>query len=158
MKVKITPTQQKERLAENLERRVEKVEVEDEEISVETEEPEKLGKVPGVESFKFNGERYEGIKGKPVSKEAYARIESREDAVKALLATIEGYDLRVIDTDREWDLRRLREFNPDIKQLNRPSETLEVEYAISDLEAAEKVDIGLPEDEEVERIYRELLT
>ena len=157
MKVKITPTEQKEQLAENLERRVKNVEVKEKSIKVETDEPEKLGKVPGIESFSFEGETYEGLQGKPVEKEAYAKIESREDAVKALLATIEGYDLRVIDTDREWDLRRLREFNPDIKQLNKPSESLNVKYTISELEIAKKVDIETPE-EEIEKIYRELLT
>ncbi|MFB6143742.1 MAG: hypothetical protein ABEJ98_00385 [Candidatus Nanohaloarchaea archaeon] len=158
MKVEVVPSGDKDRLAENLERRVEEVEKQGEMLLVETENPSKLGKVPGVEKFRYHEEEHEGLEGKPVRTEAYAKIESREDAVKALLATIEGYDLRVIDTEREWDLRRLKAFNPDIKQVNRESKALEIDYSISDTEIGEKIEIETPGEEDVERIYREFLT
>lgn len=157
MKVKISPSGDEEQLADNLERRVEQVETAGDEVVVETSEPEKLAKIPGVESFKVDNEEHKGLAGKPVDEEAYAKIDSREDAVKAFLATVQGYDLRVINTEREWDLRRLKQYNPDIKEVNKPSETFEVDYTISDVKIGEKIEIEMPEDEEVERIYREFL-
>lgn len=161
MKAKISPTEDIDRLQENLEKRVKEVEKESNKLIAEIEGAELLERVPGIESFEVDGEEREGLGGKPVKEEAYARIETKQDVVKAFLATLEGYDLRVLNTERNWDLRNLRQYNPDIKHLKFDSsrEFLEIEKTVSDVENAEKVDIEMPEtEEEVEVIYREMLT
>jgi len=164
MELIVTPSQDKNRLAENLEKRVEKVEVEENVIVVETDEPEIVERVPGVEKFERDGEEEPGLKGKPVQEEAYAKVESKKDAVKALIATTEGYDLRVLNSSREWDMRQLKKYNPNMKHLkfDSPKKTLGIEKTISELEESkdiEKIDIELPEDKEkLELIYREMLT
>ncbi len=161
MEVKISPTENISRLRGNLEKRVEDIEKEDGKLIAQVESPEFLERVPGVESFEANGEKKEGLGGKPVNEEAYIRIETKEDTVKAFLATVQGYDLRVLNTEREWDLRNLRQYNPDIKhlKLDSPRDVLEIGKTVSDVEGAEKVDIEMPEDdEEIEVIYREMLT
>ena len=164
MELIITPSQDKKRLAENLENRVEKVEIEGEKLVVETDEPDIIERTPGVEKFEQEGEEEPGLKGKPVQEEAYAKVESKKDAVKALIATTEGYDLRVLNSNRDWDMRNLKKYNPNMKHLkfNSPSKTLGIEKTISELEDSkdiEKIDIELPEDQEkLELIYREMLT
>lgn len=161
MEITVRPTEDPERLKENLEKRVENVEVEDGKLRVELEDPEILGRTPGVESYTVEGEEREGLKGRPVTVPVYAKVESEEDAVKALLATIEGYDLRILNSGREWDLRQLKRYNPDIKHLkfDEPKEFLEIEKTISEEVDAEKVEVEIPEDdEEVKLIYREMLT
>lgn len=163
MKLVITPSQDKNRLAENLRKRVEEVEINDKKLVVETDEPEIIERTPGVKKFEQDGEEKPGLKGRPVQEEAYARIESKEDAVKALIATTEGYDLRILNSNRDWDLRNLKKFNPDIKHLKfeTPKETLGIEKTISEVEDSEvkEIDIEMPENkEEIELIYREMLT
>lgn len=160
MKVEIKPTEDIHRLKENLEKRVQEAEIEDGKLIVETEEIETVEKTPGVEEYTVEGETHPGLKGRPVQEEAYAKIESREDAVRALLATVQGYNLIVLDTDREWDLRKLKNYNPDIKELksDEPVEELSIERSVSDIEGTEKVDIEMPDEEESELIYREMLT
>lgn len=160
MKVKITPTQDIEQLKDNLEKRAEKAEIDGETIIAEVDDPGKLERVPGIESFRVAGETRKGLKGRPVDELAYTRLESREDAVRALLATVHGFNLVVLETDREWDLRQLRRYNPDIKRLksSEPREELGVEKAVSDIEGVEKIDIEMPDKEETETIYREMLT
>lgn len=162
MEIKVHPTRDPEQLKENLERRVDNVTVEDGELIVDLEDPELLSRTPGIEYYIVKGEEKEGLKGEPVNLPVYAKIESEEDAVKALLATIEGYDLRILDTGREWDLRQLKRYNPDIKHLkfDEPRDFLEIEKTISDgVDNVEKVEIEMPEDdEELEMIYREMLT
>ena len=163
MRIVITPSQNRDRLQENLEKQVEKVEEDGDKIVVETNEPEKVEKTPGVESFEIDGEEHPGLKGRPVQEIAYAKIESKKDAVKALIATTEGYDLRILNTGRDWDLRKLKQYNPDIKHLkfNSPKEALGIQKSISETEdeKVEKVEVEMPEDEEeIELIYREMLT
>lgn len=161
MKAKIVPTENIDRLQENLEKRVKELEKEGDKLVAEVEDPEFLERVPGVESFEVDGEEFEGLGGRPVERQAYVRIEDMEDAVKAFLATVQGYDLRVLNTGRDWDLINLRQYNPDIKHLkiDSPRDVLEVEESVSDVEGAEKVDIEMPEnEEEIEVIYREMLT
>jgi|AntDeeMetagen134_2_1112570.scaffolds.fasta_scaffold10643_2 hypothetical protein len=164
MELIITPSQDKKRLAENLERHVEKIEIKDEKLVIETDKKDIIERTPGVEKFEIDGEKEPGLKGKPVQKEAYAKVESKEDAVKALIATTEGYDLRVLNSNRDWDMRNLKKYNPDMKHLksNSPKKILGIEKTISDLEDSEgieKVNIEMPEDrEKLELIYREMLT
>lgn len=159
MKLEITPTEKPERLAENLEKRVEEVKVTDGVLEVETDSYSFLDRVPGVESYEAE-EEHEGIGGSPVETKAYARIESREDAVRCLLATVEGFDIVVLNTEREWDLRKLRRFNPDIKHLksDEPVEGLGIESALFESEDLERIDVEMPEEEQVLKIYREMLT
>ena len=131
---------------------------------METDEPEIIERTPGVEKFEKDGEEEPGLKGRPVQEEAYAKVESKKDAVKALIATTEGYDLRVLNSNREWDMRNLKKYNPNMKHLkfDSPKKTLGIEKTISELEDSEeveKIEIELPDDpEELEIIYREMLT
>lgn len=160
MKVEIKPTEKKEQLKENLEKRVEDIRVEEEKLVAETEDPGKIERTPGVESFETEGEKHPGLKGRPVQEEAYAKLENREDAVKALLATVQGYNLMILETDRNWDLKQLKKYNPDIKELKSDDlvEQLGIEKAITDIKGAEKVEIEMPDEEKKEIIYREMLT
>lgn len=160
MKVEITPTEKIKVLKENLERHVEDVKAEDGELTAETDNIERLRKTPGIESFRFDGKEEEGLKGSPVDEQAYAKIESERDAVKALIATINGYDLRILNSGRQWDLNRLKEYNPDIKHLkvNEPRNEFGIEKSISEVEATEVVEIDVPEKEDMKTIYREMLT
>ncbi len=159
MEVKVKTSGDPEKLAENLRGRVEDVEISEDVLKVEISDPELLSRTPGVESYSYDGEEHPGLKGKPTDEQAYARLESRRDAVKALIAITEGYDLRVLDTDREWDLRQLKKYDPDLKHLkfDEPKDFLGIKKSISDLEGVDKVDIEVPEDK-VELIYREMLT
>jgi hypothetical protein len=150
MKAKVKPTEKSEKLLEYLEPRTESAEKkEDESIEVELEEVEKLSQVPGIESYEVDGEKNEGLGGKPIHKKAFVEIEDMEDAAKAFLATVEGYTLYV-STEREWDLRLLREYNSEIVRAER--------------EVAEKLDVDeLDEEFDVSReeligIYQEFLT
>ncbi|MFB6189958.1 MAG: hypothetical protein ABEJ91_00075 [Candidatus Nanohaloarchaea archaeon] len=157
MRVEITVTEGAERLAENLEKRTDEI-VSRDPLVVEIEDPELLSRVPGVESFRVDGEQRKGLGGAPVKEQAYARIESRRDAAKAFLATVMGYDLRVLDTSREWDYRNLKRYNPDIKHLkfDEPREELAIDRALFDAPELEEVEIEL-EDEDVEEVYRKML-
>lgn len=160
MKAEVEPAAKIDRLEENLRKRVKEVRRKGSRLIVETESIEKLEKTPGIKSFTVNGEKHEGLGGEPVDEQVYARIETKEDAVKALIATLEGYNLVVLNTERQWDLRRLREYNPDIKHLkqDQPEEFLGIEKTISDIEGLEKVDIGLEEEDDIPLIYQEMLT
>lgn len=159
MRIKVKPTENLEKLKENLEKRVESIEASDGELVVKGDR-ETIERTPGVEKFRIEGETYPGLKGSPVDENAYAELESREDAVKALLATIQGFNLVVLDTDREWDLRQLRKYNPDIKQLKSdgPVEELGIDRSLSGIGDTEEVEVEMPDEEEAETIYREMLT
>lgn len=163
MKITVQASADKQILAEILDRRTKNAEIQGAKIEVETEEPEKVERTPGVESFNIDGEKRPGLKGRPVQEEAYARIESKRDAVKALLATTEGYDLRVLNSSRDWDIRSLKKFNPDMKHLkfNSPKEVLGIDKTISEIDenGIERIEIEMPENsEKIELIYREMLT
>jgi hypothetical protein len=164
MELIVTPSQDKTKLAENLEKQVDKVKINGEKLVVETDEPAIIERTPGVEKFKLEGEEEPGLKGRPVQEEVYAKIESKADAVKALIATTEGYDLRVLNSSREWDMRNLKKYNPNIKHLKfeSPKDILGIDKTISEIEDSknlEKVKVELPDDQqEIELIYQEMLT
>ncbi|WP_414836434.1 hypothetical protein [Candidatus Nanohalococcus occultus] len=160
MKVEVFPTENPEQLVENLEKRAETAELKDGKIEVETDSYGFLEKVPGIEKFEAEGNEHMGLGGKPVEKQVYAKIESKEDAVECLLATVEGYDLRILNTGRDWDLRKLKKFNPDIKHLkfDEPREEFGIEKALFETDSFDQISVEMPEKEEVLKIYRELLT
>ncbi|MFB6245134.1 MAG: hypothetical protein ABEJ03_02190 [Candidatus Nanohaloarchaea archaeon] len=148
-------------LEDNLRKRVESMQRADGSLVVEVEDLSLLERTPGVAEFETpEGDTIPGIGGSPVDEQVYARLESREDAVRCLLATVGGYDLVVLETTREWDLRRLKRFNPRMKHLKRqkPAEELGVERALFEAEGLEKVEVEMPEPDEVVGIYREKLT
>jgi hypothetical protein len=149
MKAEIKPTEEKKELAEYLRPRVESLKVEEESLVAEIDKPEKLSSIPGIESFTVEGEEKEGLGGKPIHREAFYEINSREDAARAFLATVEGYTLYV-STEREWDLRKLREYNSEIV---RAGEDVAEELGIEDLD--EDFDVSR---EELLGIYDEFLT
>lgn len=159
MKIKITPTQQPEKLRDNLEKTAESIELEDGKIEAEIEKEETVAKTPGVEKYAVKGEEKKGLKGRPVQEKAYAQLETKKDAVKALLATINGYNLVILNTGREWDLRQLRKYNPRIIELknDEPKEELGINKALFESEKAEKVDIPM-EEVDISAVYREMLT
>lgn len=160
MKIDITPTQQPEKLRENLEKSVENVEIEEENtVKVETDKEELIAKTPGIEKYTVKGEEKEGLKGRPVQEKAYAKLETRKDAVKALLATINGYNLVILDPERDWDLRQLRKYNPRIIELKHstPKEELGIEKALFQNQELEKIEVPL-EQVDIPKVYREMLT
>lgn len=158
MEIKVKPTEKIQLLKQQLEKRKGKAEIQGEQIIVEAENTEFLEKIPGIEEYTAQGETTEGLKGRPLQEQAYIRIEDKKDAVKAFLATMDGYRLVVLNSEREWDLRKLREYNPGIKQLktDEPKEVLGIEQAVGDVEGLEEVEIEVS-DEEVELVYREML-
>lgn len=159
MKIRVVPTQDIEKLKQNLENRVEDIDIEEDELIVKTEKQELISKTPGIESYVVDGEEKPGVGGKPVSKQAYAKIDSEEDAVKALIATVKGYNLVVLNTEREWDYRQLKKYNPNIKRIksDSPKQDLGIEYAVFPHQDYEQVETPVQEDE-IEIIYRTMLT
>ena len=158
MEIKVNPTEKIQLLKQQLEKRKGNAEIQGEQIMVEAENTEFLEKIPGIEEYTAHGETTECLKGRPLQEQAYIRIEDKKDAVKAFLATMDGYRLVVLNSEREWDLRKLREYNPGIKQLSsdEPKEVLGIEHAVGDVEGLEEVEIEVS-DEEVELVYREML-
>lgn len=158
MEIKVKPTEKIQLLKQQLEKWKGNAEIQGEQIIVEAENTEFLEKIPGIEEYTAQGETTEGLKGRPLQEQAYIRIEDKKDAVKAFLATMDGYRLVVLNSEREWDLRKLREYNPGIKQLktDEPKEVLGIEQAVGDVEGLEEVEIEVS-DEEVELVYREML-
>ena len=160
MRVEITATENPKRLKENISKRVESSELEKGRLVVETESTDFLDRTPGIDSFKINGVEEEGIGGKPVEEKAYAKLDSREDAVRCLLATIKGYDLMILNSGREWDLRQLKKYNPDIKHLkfDEPKDLFDIEKSVCDIDGTDQIELEMPSDEDVEKIYRSQLT
>lgn len=156
VEVEIRPTQDAEQLSENLEERVQETKVEDGKVVIQIEE-DNLGlleRTPGIEEYTVEGETFEGLKGRPVQEKAYVKLEDSRDTAEALLATIEGYDLIVLDTEMEWELKLLRRFNPDIKHLTSGrSEIFDVEKTLESGTDREKVEYDIS-DEEVEVLNR----
>lgn len=157
MKIKVKPTEKIEALKEDIENRKGNAEIQDEKIIVEAEETEFLEKTPGIEEYTVDGETTEGLKGRPLQEQAYIRIEDKRDAVKAFLATMDGYNLVVLNSGREWDIRKLKEYNSGIKHLkvDNPRDYLGVEKSIGEMEGLESVEMELT-DKEVELVYREM--
>lgn len=160
MNIQITPTEKPGQVKDNLKKRAEEIEVtESGKVIVEIEKEETVAKTPGIDTYTVEEEEKEGLKGRPVQEKAYAELESKEDAVKALLATINGYNLIVLNSGRDWDLRQLRKYNPSIIELknDEPKEELGVEKALFQDEELEKV--GVPMEEvNVPQVYQEMLT
>jgi len=159
MKIKVKPTEKIQKLKEDIEKRQGNAKIEGEKVIVEAENTEFLEKIPGIEEYTYEGETKQGLKGRPLDEQAYIKIESKEDAVKAFLATMDGYNLVVLNTGREWDLRKLKEYNPDIKHVktDKPKEMLGIEKAVGDIEGLEQIEIEFS-DEEKELVYREMLS
>ena len=158
MKVKVKPTQDPEKLAENLEKKVKAVETGEKRLEVKLDEEnlDILERTPGIESLEAESFSEEGLKGRPVQEKAYARLETRRDLARAVVATIDGYDLTVLHTGKKWDLKVLRRFNPDVKHLkeDKPVEVLGIEKTLHrEDEELKQVDIELTE-EEVEMVCR----
>ena len=160
MRAIIKATEKPEKLIKNLESRFEKIEKKDGKIEVETDKPEKLEKIPGIKFFKLKGEKKKGLGGKPVDEYAYIKLESWQDTVKAFLATVQGYSLVVLKSERIWDLKQLKKYNPDIKHLKneKPQEELGVKKSLEKFENTEKIKLETPNEEKMEKIYREMLT
>ncbi|MFB6159300.1 MAG: hypothetical protein ABEJ95_06630 [Candidatus Nanohalobium sp.] len=149
MKAEVKPTEKKKRLVEYLKPRHSEVTRKNDKIIVKTEEPEKLARTPGIEEYTVEEETKDGLGGKPIHREAFTQVETRIDAAKAFLATVNGYTL-YISTNREWDLRQLKKYNSEIKQADRK---LVEKLDINELEQ----ETELPQ-EKLDAIYREFLT
>ena len=158
MKVEIKPTEKPEKLEDNLEKRADNAETREGKVIAEIEDPGLMDRLPGVEKYWMEDEEYEGLKGRPVQEQAYAKINSREDLVKAFLATIDGYDLRILECGDDWDLRVLKRFNPDIKEMNfdEPKEVLGIEKALFEYEGLEEVEIDVS-DEDIDIVYEYMM-
>lgn len=163
----IQPTEDIEKLQENIETRLQKeTKIENQRIIIldlPENQQKKLNKIPGIQKYrKTNEEEWQpGLKGKPIQEQAYAKLENKRDAVKALIATQEGYNLVILRTDKDWDLRQLKKYNPSIKQLKhkKPPKQLDIQKTITPLEDKEKVEIEMPnEEQEIEIIYQKMLT
>lgn len=157
MRIKVKPTEKIQVLKEDIENRKGSAEIEDDKIIVETEDTDFLEKVPGVKEFTVDGETKEGLKGRPLHEQAYIRIEDKRDAVEAFLATMDGYNLIVLNSGRDWDIRKLKEYNSGIKHLkaDEPRDYLGVEKSIGEIKNLESVEMELT-DEEVKLVYREM--
>lgn len=150
MKAEIKPTEKPEKLLEYLKPRFSKAEKEEQKIIVELEEPEKLGRIPGIDSYKTENKKTEGLGGKPIHREAFYKIETREDAARAFLATVEGITL-YIDTEREWDIQLLKKYNSEIVEMEEEvAEELGIEELNKDFEDVSRA--------ELLAIYDEFLT
>lgn len=159
MEIKVKPTEKIQLLKEQIDNRKGNAEIEDGKVIVEAESTDFLEKIPGVEEYTAEGETTEGLKGRPIQEKAYIRIEDREDAVKAFLATMDGYDLVVLNSERGWDVGRLKRYNPDIKELksDEPVDFLDIEKGIGSFEDLEEVEIDVSQ-EDVDFVYREMLS
>jgi hypothetical protein len=158
MKVEIKPTQDIQILKQNLEKRVHEVERHDDKLIATLGENAEhtLDRTPGIREYETEDGVKEGIKGRPVQEEAYARLDSRRDLARAVVATIDGYDLRVLDTEKDWDMKILRSFNPNIKELkmDEPSDVLQIEKTLEkEDEDHETVEVEMDE-EEIEMVLR----
>jgi hypothetical protein len=150
MEVEVKPSGDPELLVNNLSRRLDGAERKNRLIVVETGNPQDLSTIPGVEWYEpRDSQRHSGVGGSCIGEEepAFKRIESRRDAAEALAATLDGFSL-VVRTERRWDLKCLKRFNPDIKNLKSGDpESL-------GFQKLEDTDFSPSEQEEVESLYR----
>lgn len=157
MEATVQPTQDLKVLRENLEARELETTVKNDQIIVEASK-EKLVKVldntPGIEKYSINGEKFEGLKGRPVQEKTYAKLETDKDVAEAFIATVEGHDLIILEGGVDWHLKLLKKFNPDIRQLSSGrSDIFDVEKSLLDEGNEERIEYDLSE-EEVEKIIR----
>lgn len=155
MKAEIKPTEKIDTLIKNLEPRVESIEKKSGKIVVEASDLDFLEKVPGIKEFELDGEHSKGLGGSPVEEKAYVKLHSKEDVVRAFLATASGYDLLVVDCSRDWDLKLLRRYNPSIKEVSEPSEVFQVKKSVN-VEGFEGLDFDL-EGKDVDAVYRKVV-
>ncbi len=154
MKIEITPTEKPGALEKNLRARVKEIHRDGTKITVETEDSDFLEKVPGIKEYSVEKETRKGMGGSPVDEKAYIKMDTREDVAKAFLATASGYDLVVINSSREWDLKLLRKYNPSIKEVSEPSDVFGIKKSVN-VEGYEKIGIEV-DDEEVDIVYRQV--
>ncbi len=154
MKIEVIPTEKPEALEKNLRPRVKEIEREGNRIQIETEDLEFLKKVPGIKEYRLDEETKKGMGGSPVDEKAYIKMETREDVAKAFLATASGYDLVVINSSREWDLKLLRKYNPSIKEVSEPSDVFEIDKSVN-VDGYQKIGIEIDENE-VDVVYRQV--
>lgn len=158
MEAKVKPTQDVEILRENLEARELETTVKgDDKLIVEASEDKLVNVIdttPGIENYFIDGQEFEGLNGRPVQEKMYARLRTDEDVAKAFLATVEGYDLVVLDGGLDWHLRLLKKYNPDIRQLSSGRDDLfDVDKSLLDEGPEEEIEYELSE-EEIEKIIR----
>ncbi|NMJ76550.1 hypothetical protein GLU01_00590 [Nanohaloarchaea archaeon] len=149
MEVEVKPSGDTQLLVDNLSRRIDGAERKNGLIVVETDNPQDLSTIPGVEWYEpRDGQRQSGVGGSCIGEDsAFKRVENRRDAAEALAATLDGFSL-VVRTERRWDLKCLKRFNPDIKNLKSGDpESL-------GLQKLEHTGFSPPEQEEVEDLYR----
>jgi hypothetical protein len=155
MKIEVKPTEDPEKLRENLEKRVENAEATEEglEVTLEEERLEILDRTPGIDYYVQEGEKVEGLKGRPVQEKATAELETREDLARAALATIEGYDLVILQSGDQWSLKLLRRLNPGVVELKQDEapEFLEIEKTLRSKGPREQIEMDL-DQEEVEKV------
>lgn len=154
MEATVKPTGMKKELKEYLKPRVEKIEETEDGFRVELEDAEKLGRIPGIKEYSVDGESFDGVGGKPIHDKAFAKIESRKDAARAFLATLDGYTLYIVASNRDWDVRSLKRYNSEIIELKS-------EEVAENFDFDRKVNYGeedFPVDEvELLKIYQEFL-
>lgn len=158
MKVEIKPTEKPGKLKEDLDRRFKQAKIQDELVIVEINQDkiDRLELVPGIEWYKTGDEKKQGLHGRPLQEQAYAKLETEEDIAKAALATIDGYNLVILNTGKKWDLKILRRYNPDIRHLksDEPREELKINKTLEkNSENLEHIEIDIDE-KEVERVIR----
>jgi len=154
MNIEVIPTEKPEALEKNLRPRVKKIRRKGNKIQIETDSQEFLKKVPGIKEYTLNGKTEKGMGGSPVKEKAYIKMETREDVAKAFLATASGYDLVVINSGREWDLKLLRKYNPSIKEVSEPSDIFDIQKSVN-VDGYEKIGIEIDENE-VDIVYRQI--
>mgnify|MGYP007124899575 FL=1 len=159
MKAEINPSDDSEKLAEILEQRFKSASVQKDTVLARLDDERKdlLERVPGIESFSAKGEATEGIGGRPVDRErtCLARIETDRELAEAVIATIQGYNLLVIETERDWDLRLLRRMNPGIIEIDaEAAEVLEPENSLNGEKGFPELGIDVKQEERIESVLR----
>lgn len=126
MKATVKPAKNIENLRQYLKPRTENIkQLEENQLQVELDEPGKLSDIPGIENYKVKEETFEGIGGTPINQKALAKIDNRKDAARAFLATLNGYTLYIVGSERFWDVQALKKYNSEIIEL-KDEKTAEV--------------------------------
>lgn len=161
IKVTIKPTQDEEVMKKNLEKRGYEPN-ENLEIQITRDNLNKIERMPGIDKIITPEEQIEGLKGRPTQEKAYAKLNTKEQVVKAFLATINGYNLVIINPDRDWDYKILKKYNPQIRRIKTQDineiieKELEIEKSLFQNPNVEKIDVPV-EEKDIETIYQELM-
>ena len=109
-------------------------------------EHRKLSRVPGIGSYKYNNQKFNGFGGKPTdtSFTVFTKLRSKTDFAVVLRLLRQGA-LPFIKTEKDWDLRVLRLYCPSIKQVDSP---------VLASETVEDLEIPRPNEEQAHGIYR----